>query len=314
MHIVFLDAKTIGEVQGIEKINELGDFTIYPVTRNDQRIERLKDARVVITNKVVIDKSVMDACPNIKLICIAATGMNNVDLDYAKEKNIIVKNVSGYSTESVAQTTFAMLFYLLNKCRYYDDYVKSGAYSESDIFTHHGRSFWEIKNKTFGIIGLGNIGKRVARIAKTFEANVVYFSTSGKNVHSKEYSHIPLNELLTISDIVSVHCPLNEKTKNLIDYQKLKLMKPSAYIINAGRGSIINEYDLAKALNEKIIAGAALDVLEHEPIRKDNPLLSVTDTERIYIAPHIAWTSIEARELLIDKIYSNIKDFQNLQS
>ncbi len=311
MNIVFLDAKTIGDVQGLKKISELGNLVVYKITQKNERIERIKNAHIVITNKVIIDKEVIDACPQLRLICIAATGMNNVDLEYARQRNIAVRNVSGYSTESVAQSTFAMLFYLLNHSRYFDEYVKSGSYSQSDIFTHHGRKFRELKGKTFGIIGLGNIGKRVAEIAAVFGAGIVFYSTSGKNTRHKLFRHLALSELLAVSDVVSVHCPLNDRTRGLLDYERLRLMKPGAFLINTGRGGIVSEPDLARALNENLIAGAALDVLESEPVSEGNPLLRIAEPEKLFITPHIAWTSIESREMLIGKIRQDIEEFLN---
>ena len=308
MKIVFLDKSTVGNVSNLELLNEFGEVTCYDVTSADQTIDRSSGAEIIITNKVIIDKKVMDSCPDIKLICIAATGMNNVDLEYAAEKGIVVKNVSGYSTFSVTQSTFAMLFSLLNSTHYYDNYVKSGLYSKSPIFTHHGREFAEIRGKTFGIIGMGVIGQSVAKIADAFGCKVVYYSTSGNNT-SQPYPCMLLDELLSNSDIVSIHAPLNEKTNNLIDLGKLKTMKSTAVLINAGRGNIVNEKDLVYAIDHKIIAGAALDVFGHEPVHADNPLLKVRNKENLIMAPHIAWASKESREMLIKGICMNITEF-----
>lgn len=309
LNIAFLDASTVGEVKSVQKIAELGKYVSYSLTAPAERIERIRGNNIIITNKVVIDKDVMDACPELRLICISATGMNNVDLEYAAKKGITVKNVSGYSTESVAQTTFSMLFYLMNKLRYFDNYVKSGEYSKSPIFTHHGRSFFELKGKQFGIIGLGTIGKRVAEIATVFGAKVVYYSTSGKNTNSP-YPHFPLEELIKSSDVISIHCPLNEKTENLIDYHQFIKMKPNAILLNAGRGKIVNEAGLARALNENLIAAAGLDVLEKEPIAADNPLLKIDNQEKLLITPHVAWISEEARESLIEGVLKNILEWK----
>lgn len=308
MKIVFLDKSTVGNVSNLELINEFGEVVCYDDTSADQTIDRSSGADIIITNKVIIDKKVMDANPDIKLICIAATGMNNVDLDYAAEKGIVVKNVSGYSTFSVTQSTFAMLFSLINSIHYYDNYVKSGSYSKSPIFTHHDREFAEIKGKTFGIIGLGVIGQSVAKIADAFGCKVVYYSTSGNNT-SQPYPCLKLDELLSKSDIISIHAPLNEKTNNLIDLGRLKTMKSTAVLINAGRGNIVNEEDLAFAIDHEIIAGAALDVFGQEPIQADNPLLKVQNTENLIMVPHIAWASKESREMLIKGIYQNISEF-----
>lgn len=308
LKIVFLDASTLGYVKSIEKIAKLGLYTSYELTAPQERIERIKGHQIAITNKVIIDKEVMDACPELKLVCISATGMNNVDLEYARLKGIEVKNVAGYSTESVAQMTFSMLFYLLTKTAYFDTYVKSGSYSKSPIFTHHGRSFWELKGKQFGIIGMGNIGKRVAKIASAFDARVVYFSTSGKNTNSP-YPQLTFEDILKSSDIISIHCPLNENTLNLFGYAQFQKMKPNAILLNAGRGKIVHEADLARALNENLIAGAGLDVLEFEPIKANNPLLHLNNPEKILIAPHIAWISEESRNELVDGIVINIQNW-----
>jgi glycerate dehydrogenase len=308
--IVFLDASTIGQVEAIEKIKQLGRYTSYELSSANQRIERIADNQVIITNKVIIDKAIMDACPNLKLICISATGMNNVDLDYAAKKGILVKNVGGYSTNSVAQSAFAMLLHLLNQLNYFDNYVKSGAYAKSPIFTNHGRAYWELKGKQFGIIGLGTIGKQVAKIAVAFGANVVYHSTSG-NIQENTYPHLSFEEFLKTSDVISIHCPLNEKTKNLLNYSEFKIMKSSAILLNTGRGKIINEAELAKALNQNLIAAAGLDVLEYEPIKAENPLLHINNPEKLLITPHTAWISQEAREELVEGIYKNITDWLN---
>jgi glycerate dehydrogenase len=234
--------------------------------------------------------------------------MNNVDLNYADEKGIRVMNVEDYSTYSVTQSTFSMLFYILHQTRYYDLYVKEGEYSKSPIFTHHGRIFYELKDKTFGVIGLGTIGRAVARIAAAFNCKAIYYSTSGRNVNH-DFKRVTLEELLHTSDIISIHAPLNDRTRNLIDYKEIKKMKPRAILMNTGRGGIINEAGLARALDEGLILGAAIDVLEKEPLHEDNPLLKIKNKDRLLITPHIAWASEESRTLLIDKVYQNIKIF-----
>jgi lactate dehydrogenase-like 2-hydroxyacid dehydrogenase len=305
--IVFLDISTIGEVDNLSGFSNIGDFVSYEYTKPEQRIERLSGCQIVITNKVVIDKEVIDACPELKLICVAATGTNNIDIEYAAKKGIQVKNVAGYSTESVAQSTFSMLFYLIHQTSYYDAYVKQGNYTQSDIFTHHGPQFMELKGKQFGIIGLGTIGRRVAEIAEVFGSYVAYFSTTGKNINDN-YKRLSINDILSNSDIISIHCPLNEKTKNLIDSDQLKMMKPTAYLLNMGRGGIINENALAEALDNNRIAGAALDVLINEPIDLNNPLLKIKSKQKLLITPHIAWASKESRTLLVEKIIENIRD------
>ena len=307
-NIIFLDASTLGDVDNIPLISDLGNYTAFDLTPHETRLERSRDADILITNKVIIDRELMDACPRIKLICIAATGMNNVDLAYAKTKGIEVKNVAGYSTESVAQCTFSMLFYLLHHSQYYDEYVRSGEYVKSPIFTHQGPGFWELKNKIFGIIGMGTIGKRVAEIASIFGSRVVYHSTSGSNLNAS-YEHLSLRELLEISDVVSIHCPLNERTSDLIGDEEISMMKSCAILINMGRGGIVNEKALAEAIDKEIISGAAIDVLISEPIKLDNPLMQAQKKDRLYITPHIAWASIESRRVLVEMLAQNIRNF-----
>jgi glycerate dehydrogenase len=308
MKIKFLDTNTIGEVENLNRISELGEFIKYPDTSKHELSVRVQDADIIITNKVRIDRETIDAASDLKLICVAATGVNNVDLEYAAQKNIPVKNVEGYSTNSVAQSAFAMILYLLHHPDYYKEYVFSGAYAHSPLFTHIGKPFWELSNKRFGIIGLGTIGKKVAQIAESFGCEVVYYSTSGRN-KEQPYTQLSLEELLETSDIVSIHAPLNEQTKHLLSYQQLSLMQSHALLINTGRGGIVIEADLAHALDEGIIGGAALDVLVNEPINADNPLLHIKNKDKLFIAPHIAWTSNESRKLLVDKLYQNIAGF-----
>ncbi len=308
MKIVFLDSSTVGHLKNLERFRDFGVFVSYEKTAPHERIDRVRDADIIISNKVVIDKAVIDRAKNLKLICIAATGMNNVDLGYAGIKGIKVLNVENYSTYSVTQSTFSILFYVLNHLRYYDDYVRNGDYAKSPIFTHHGRVFYELKDKVFGIIGLGTIGKSVARIAEAFHCRVIYYSTSGKN-NDPEYQRVKFDELLTCSDIVSIHAPLNDQTKNLINYEAIKKMKSSAILINVGRGGIINETDLARALDEDLIYGACIDVLNKEPVSADNPLLQIGNRDKLLITPHIAWASEESRTLLMEKVYENIKKF-----
>ncbi len=307
MNIVFLDHATMGNVS-MAPIEALGTLTVYDDTTTEAlAIERCQSADVIICNKVKITPRVMDALPRLRLICISATGMNNVDLEYAARKNIAVKNVADYSTASVAQVSFALLLSLMHNTCYLDSFVKSGRYAQAQMFTHHGHTFYELRGKTFGIIGMGNIGRRVAAIAEAFGARVVFYSTTGKN-SSAPYPSLSLNELLQASDVVSIHAPLNEATYNLIAYPQLQLMKRTAYLVNIGRGKIVNEADLAQALNEDLIAGAALDVFEHEPINADNPLLKINNKYKLLMTPHIGWASVEARKTLIEKIAENIAE------
>jgi len=308
MTIVFLDASTVGDVPNLESLRDLGDVTFYDVTHPDETAERIREADIIITNKVVLTRELMEDAKNLKLICIAATGMNNVDREAAKDLGIEVKNVAGYASVSVAQTTFAMILHLQMNLSGYDEFVKSGGYSESPIFTNMDQNYHEISGMRFGIIGLGNIGQKVADIATAFGAEVVYFSTSGRNT-DQPYKRLDLDELLSTSDVVSIHAPLNENTDNLISAEQLSLMKPSALLINTGRGGIVNETDLAQALDSESIGGAALDVFENEPIKSDNPLLGIKNKDRLVMTPHIAWASVEARTELIEGVKKNIETF-----
>lgn len=308
-NIVFLDSETIGKVDNLKLLFKRGNLEIHEKTHPDQVVERCLGKEIVIVNKVKMTAGVMKQLPDLKLICVAATGINNVDLNYAESNGIEVKNVTGYSTDSVAQLTFTMLLYLVNKPYYYDSFVKSGAYSRSGSFTHHNEPFWELKGKRLGIIGLGTIGRQVARIAESFGMEVVFYSTTGRNNHIS-YKRFELEDLLKSSDVVSIHAPLNNQTRDLITYDKIKLMRPCAILLNLGRGGIINEKDLARALNDNLIGAAGIDVMEQEPINADNPMLKLYDKEKILITPHMAWASKESRELLVEKISRNIELFQ----
>ena len=308
MKIVFLDVKTVGNVPNLHLFEQFGEVVFYQTTLPEQVQERIADADIVITNKVVLDGTAIEQAPHLKLICISATGTNNVDQSAALKRGVPVKNVSDYSSASVAQGTFALLLHLVNNIPYFDNYVKSGSYSQSDIFTHLENTFWELSGKRFGIIGLGSIGRKVATIADAFGAEVVYYSASGKN-DRQPYQQLTLEDLLRTSDVVSIHAPLNEYTFNLITYDRLLLMKRSAILINVGRGGIVNETDLARALDGGLIAGAAVDVFEREPISAQNPLLHLKHKERLAMTPHSIWASLESRTVLIEKVAQNIQEF-----
>ncbi|MBD3797961.1 MAG: D-2-hydroxyacid dehydrogenase [Campylobacterales bacterium] len=305
MKIVLLDTITYGNTD-LSGFDRFGEVIVYEKTTADQTLDRIKDADVVVTNKVVITKEMMQECKNLKLICIAATGMNNVDLPSAKELGIGVKNVSGYSTDSVIQHTFSMLFYLMGSSRYYDAYVKDGTYSHSGVFTDVSRPFFELKGKKWGIIGLGEIGRGVAKVANCFGSAVCYYSTSGKN-NNTEFESVTLQTLLSTCDIITIHAPLNDQTNNILDYEQLSLCKEGAIVLNLGRGGIINEDAVAKLVDEKNIS-FGLDVFAKEPLSSESPLLRVKNKERLYMTPHIAWTSVEARDALIAGVINNIKE------
>lgn len=308
MKIVFLDAKTIGEDIDLSGFDELGEVVKYGFSTAEEARERSKDADVLVLNKVQINEQTIGAAKHLKLVCVTATGTNNLDKEYLAKQGIEWRNVAGYSTESVAQHTFAMLFYLLEKLPYYDNYVKSEKYVNDVSFTHFAKAFHELSGQTYGIIGLGNIGRRVADIAKAFGCHVIYYSTSGRN-SQPGYERVSFDELLERSDIVSIHAPLDENTLGLMNQKAFAKMKSSAILLNVGRGPIINEADLAEALNNRMIAAAGLDVLSVEPMQPENPLRGIKDSERLLITPHIAWAGVEARMRLMDIILNQIKEF-----
>ncbi len=304
MKIAFLDAATMGNVS-FEPFERLGEFVSYDNSTPEEARERVRDIDVLLINKVLVDKALIDSAPNLKLICIAATGVNNIDVEYAASKGIPVRNAVGYSTDSVVQSTFMHILSLVGGAPYFDASVKSGNYSRSGMFTDPNWNWWELAGKTIGIIGLGNIGKKVAHIAEAFGMNVCYFSTSGTG-HCKDYPSLSLEELLRKSDIVSIHAPLNERTKDLIGREQLALMKPSAYLVNMGRGAIVVERDLADAVDAGVIAGAGIDVFVTEPVPEDHPYLKMAHPERMRLAPHVAWASVEARKRLVGIMAENI--------
>ena len=307
--IVILDGKTLGGLE-FSKLEEFGTVEYYDTTSPEEVVSRIKDANIILTNKVVLNSENLVHAKNLELICETATGFNNIDIKYAKENKIAVTNVAGYSTNTVAQHTFATVLNLYDKLSYYDDFVKSGKYAASGLFTDLTKPFYELEGKTWGIVGFGAIGKRVAKIADAFGVNVVYYSTSGQNNNS-EYKRVEFEELLKTCDIISIHAPLTEKTNGLMNYEAISKMKKNAILVNMGRGPIVIEKDLAKAIDEEIIAGAALDVFEVEPIALDNPLVSVKNKDRLVLTPHIAWASVEARNRLFKEVINNIKAFYN---
>jgi glycerate dehydrogenase len=308
MKIVFLDAKTIGDDIDLSAFDALGEVVKYDFSTSEEVPERVQDADVLILNKVVVNEETIGAAKNLKLVCVTATGTDNLDKEYLEKKGIAWRNVAGYSTETVAQHTFALLFYLYEKLRYYDDYVKEERYIEDMLFTHFSQVFHEVSGKTWGIIGLGNIGRRVADIAKLFGARVIYYSTSGKN-SQQDYERVDFDTLLSESDIVSIHAPLTNATQGLMNQEAFAKMKNSAVFLNLGRGPIVVEADLADALEQGQIAAAGLDVLCAEPMRADNPLRRIKDSNKLLITPHIAWASIEARTRLMKTIAGQVQEF-----
>lgn len=308
MKIVFLDAKTIGEDIDLSAFERLGEVVRYGATQPQEMAERVKDADVLIINKIKINKNTIACAKKLKLVCVTATGTDNLDKEYLDARGIAWRNVAGYSTESVAQHTFAMLFYLWEKLSYYDTYVKEERYVDDTLFTHFDHHFHELCGKTWGIIGMGAIGRRVAEIARAFGCRVIYYSTTGKN-HQSAYESVTFETLLKQSDIVSVHAPLHEATKGLMNAEAFAQMKSTAIFLNVGRGPIVEEQALADALDHGTISAAGLDVLSQEPMSRENPLRKIKDSERILITPHIAWASVEARTRLMRIIAEQVKDF-----
>ena len=308
MKIVFLDAKTIGDDIDLSGFERLGEVVKYEFSTTEQARERTKDADVIVLNKVLVNEQSIREASHLKLVCVTATGTNNLDKDYLAERGIEWRNVAGYSTETVAQHTFALLFYLWEKMAYYDGYVKSGKYVDDVMFTHFSNVFHDLSGRTWGVVGLGAIGRRVADIAGMFGCRVIYYSTSGAH-DAQGYTRVDFDTLLAESDIVSVHAPLNENTEHLMNAEAFRKMKKSAVFLNLGRGPIVVEQDLADALRQGEIAAAGLDVLTAEPMSADNPLREITDSGKLVITPHIAWASVEARTRLMKQVEQNIEEF-----
>ena len=305
MKIVFLDAISMGDVS-LEEIAALGDFTSYPSSTAQEARERVKEADVALLNKVVVDQAFLDAAPRLKLVCEAGTGINNIDVELCKKRGVVVRNVAGYSTDSVAQTAWMHILNLAGHAFHYQEFVRSGQYSKNPVHVDYRHPFVELAGKTLGIVGMGAIGQKVAAIALAFGMEVVYFSTSGTG-HCKDYPCVSLDELLERSDVISIHAPYNERTAGLIGYEQFRKMKPTAYLVNTGRGGIAVEADLARALDEGLIAGAALDVYVKEPLPAESPLMHLVHPERLLFSPHIAWYSKEARARLAHEMAENIK-------
>ncbi|GLB30380.1 2-hydroxyacid dehydrogenase [Lacrimispora amygdalina] len=308
MKLVFMETDTLGDDVDYSPFYALGEVVKYNKSEPEYNQERVRDADIIIVNKIPMNEETLKYAEHVKLICLTATGTNTVDFDYVRSRNIAVTNVKGYSTRSVVQHTFALLFYVYEKLAYYDQFVKSGEYAASDIFSRFDMKFNELYGKTWGIIGLGEIGRGVARVAEAFGCRVVYYSTSGKNTNSS-WERVDFDVLLNESDIISIHAPLNSATEYLIDEDALKKMKKSAVLLNLGRGNIIREEALLKALETGEIGGAGLDVISAEPMLPDNPLLGMKDSTKLIITPHIAWATVEARRRCLCEVYENIVSY-----
>ena len=308
MKISILERDSLGIDVDMSEIDKLGEVTVYPATTVENAVEHIGDADIIIANKLSLNAETLKGAVNLKFVAQTATGTNNVDFAYTNSKGIKVANVPSYSTDSVAQHTFALLLYLVEKMRFFDDYVKNGTYSRSNCFTCLDMIYPEIAGKTWGIIGMGAIGQKVAQIATVFGCKVICYSASGRT-YDMPYEQVDFDTLLAKSDILSVHAPLNEYTKGLMNYDAFCKMKSSAYFINVGRGPIVVEEDLARALEEDQIRAAGLDVLCVEPMPLDNPLLKFKDSSKIIITPHVAWATSEARQRCVDVVTENIKAF-----
>lgn len=308
MKIVELDRETLGYDIDTSVLKTIGSFEEHEAADLETTREYIKDADVIIFNKTKMNEELLKDAPNVKLLAITATGFDIIDLEYCKSRGIAAANVKAYSTPAVAQHTFAMALFILEKISYYDEYVKSGKYSSQSGFCNFDEKYNELSGKTWGIIGMGNIGRSVAKIAEAFGCKVIFYSASG-NSTCTDYERVDLDTLLKESDVLSIHCPLSDRTRNLINRDTLKLMKKSAILINVARGPVVNDADLAEALNNGTIAGAGLDVLGVEPMEKDNPLGLIKDSRKLLITPHMAWASVESRQRCFDEVLLNIKAF-----
>ena len=308
MKIVELDRETLGYDIDTSVLKTIGDFEEHEAADLETTREYIKDADVIIFNKTRMNEELLKDAPNVKMLAITATGFDNIDLEYCKSRGIAAANVKAYSTPAVAQHTFAMALFVLEKISYYDEYVKSGRYSSQSGFCNFDEKYNELSGKTWGIIGMGNIGRSVARIAEAFGCKVIFYSATG-NSTCTDYERVELETLLKDSDVLSIHCPLSDRTRNLINRDTLKLMKRNAILINVARGPVVNDADLAEALNNGTIAGAGLDVLGVEPMEKDNPLGLIKDSRKLLITPHMAWASVESRQRCFDEVFENIRAF-----
>ncbi len=308
MRIVILERESVGKDVSVECLNDLGEVTAYPNTAAGEVESRVQDAEIIIANKAPLNAETLKSAEKVRLICEFATGYDNVDLDYCRKRGIKVANVVNYSTAAVAQHTFALCFYILEKLNHYDHFVKSGGYAAQSRFSNFDLPFTELDGKTWGIIGMGNIGRKVAQIAEAFGCRVMFFSASGKS-SCTDYERVDLDTLLKNADFLSLHCPLSDRTRNLIDLEALRKMKETAILINVARGPVVNDEALYTALTENMIAGAGLDVTSTEPMKDTNPLSKIMDSNKLIITPHLAWASIEARNRVVEETYKNIQEF-----
>lgn len=309
--IVILERNSVGVDTPVDCFEELGEVTCYPNTTTAEEVrERTRDADIIVANKARLNEESLRESPNVKLICEFATGFDNCDLTYCNSRGIKVANVADYCTDMVAQHTFTLMLTLLQKLPHYDEYVKSGAYAAQDRFSNFDEPFTELTGKTWGIVGMGHIGKKVAQIATAFGCRVIFHSVTGKSTVT-EYEQVDKDTLLRKSDFLSLHCPLSDLTRDFIDKEALRKMKKTAVLVNVARGPVVNSTDLYDALMNGEIMAAGLDVLEKEPLQLSNPLSKIKDSNRLIITPHLAWASVEARFRCVNEAYLNAKAFLN---
>ena len=308
MKLVVLERNSAGTDIDVSCFEKFGEVKYYPNTVAENTAERVKDADIIMANKAPLNETTLKNAPNVKLICLLATGFDNVDLAYCKSRGIKVTNVVNYCTSTVAQHTLLLALALSEKLAFYDDYVKSGTYSAQDRFSNFDRAFYDLEGKTWGIVGMGSIGRRVAALAQAFGCRVIFYSASGKSTCT-DYECVELETLLREADILSLHCPLSDRTRGLINKEAFSQMKDSAILVNVARGPVVDTQALYEALVTNQIAGAGLDVLEREPMAKDNPLAQIKDSTKLIITPHMAWASVESRTHLVEEVVKNIEAF-----
>lgn len=307
MKIVVLDgyAANPGDLSW-ERLEALGQCVVYPRTSANELLERAADAEILLTNKVIINKEAMEALPRLKYIGVLATGYNVVDVEAARERGIVVTNIPAYSTPSVAQMVFAHVLNITQRVGHYADEARQGIWTDCQDFSYSNTPLWELQGKKIGIVGLGNTGYNTARIAIGFGMKVYAYTSKSRLQLPPEIRKAELDELFATCDIVSLHCPLTAATHHLVNESRLKLMKPTAILINTGRGPLVDEQALADALNNDTIYAAGVDVLSTEPPTADNPLLSA---KNCFITPHIAWATQEARQRLLQIACDNVEQF-----
>lgn len=308
MKLVVLERNSAGKDVDVSCFEKFGEVEYYPNTVAENTAQRVREADIIMANKAPLNETTLKDAPNVKLICLLATGFDNVDLAYCKSRGIKVTNVVNYCTSTVAQHTLLLALALSEKLAFYDDYVKSGTYSAQDRFSNFDKAFYDLEGKTWGIVGMGTIGRRVAGLAKAFGCKVIFFSASGKSTCT-DYERVEFDTLLQESDILSLHCPLSDRTRGLINKDALLKMKETAILVNVARGPVVDTQALYDALIANQIAGAGLDVLEREPMAEDNPLAQIKDSTKLIITPHMAWASVESRTNLVQEVVKNIEAF-----